>query len=117
MELRRDRARQLRRDSTEAEAKLWSRLRSRRLAHTKFYRNYSIGRFYADFFSLEARLIVEVDGSQHVDAVGDQPRTEFLNECGYRVLRFWNNEVLGNIDGIAQSIADAIEEFRHAANS
>ena len=111
MDLPRDRARQLRRDSTDAEGKLWSRLRDRRMVGKKFYRNYPIGPFFADFFSLEARLVIEVDGSQHAGSMTDQKRTEFLNECGYRVLRFWNNEVLGDIETVEQAIADAIEEF------
>jgi len=112
MEPSTDRARRLRRNQTDAERKLWGRLRDRRLLGVKFYRQYSIGPFFVDFFSLEARLVIEVDGSQHAEDVGDQSRTEFLTQLGYRVLRFWNNEVLGNIEGVQEAIADALVEFK-----
>jgi very-short-patch-repair endonuclease len=94
--LARDRARELRRDSTEAEHRLWSHLRNKSLG-VKFRRQHPIGPFIVDFFSLEAKLVVEIDGGQHDEddkRRADESRTKFLEDRGYRILRFWNNEVL-----------------------
>jgi very-short-patch-repair endonuclease len=103
------RARRLRRDATEAETVLWYALRER-LGATKFRRQVPFGdRYYADFVSHEARLIVEVDGSQHAEAKDrDEARTRFLNGEGYKVLRFWNNDVLQNLEGVLAVIAAAL---------
>src|SRR6266853_1869875 len=117
MEPSTDRARRLRRNQTDAERRLWGRLRDRRLLGVKFYRQYSIGPFFVDFYSLVARLVIEVDGSQHAEHAGDQSRTDFLTQHEYRVLRFWNNEVLGNIEGVQEAIANAVLEFRQLGNS
>ncbi|HEX9662583.1 MAG TPA: endonuclease domain-containing protein [Candidatus Binatia bacterium] len=96
----RDRARQLRRNQTDVEKKLWSRLRARQIGGAKFRRQYPIGHFIVDFCCFEGRLVVELDGGQHAEAGAlDQRRTEFLVAEGYRVLRFWNNEATENIDG------------------
>src|ERR1041385_1765336 len=98
-------ARRLRRDQTDAERKLWFRLRDRRLAGLKFRRQMPIDRYVADFCCESARLIVELDGGQHVDrTAADAERT--LEAHGYLVLRFWNNDVLQNIDGVLQTIVD-----------
>ena len=95
----RDRARQLRHNQTDVEAKLWSRLRARKIAGAKFRRQYPIGHLIVDFCCFEQRLVVELDGGQHAEAGAfDQRRTDFLVAEGYRVLRFWNNEVTENID-------------------
>ena len=90
-----DRARRLRRDQTEAERKLWSRLRGRQVNEAKFRRQHGIGRYIADFCCPERKLVVELDGGQHITlAESDQRRAAFLRQRGYRVLRFWNNDVL-----------------------
>jgi very-short-patch-repair endonuclease len=104
-----DTARSLRANSTEAEQKLWSQLRKRQLYGFQFRRQYSIGPFIVDFISLEARLIVEVDGSQHADQKEqDQSRSEFLRASGYEVLRFWNFEVLSACDSVVERIAEVL---------
>ena len=87
--LNRDIARRLRRDQTETEHRLWSRLRSSQLEGFKFRRQFPIGPFFADFCCQEAELVVELDGSQHLDLSGeDESRTEYLRNAGYTVLRF-----------------------------
>ncbi|WP_349255941.1 endonuclease domain-containing protein [Candidatus Binatus sp.] len=108
--LPRDTARKLRRDQTEAEQKLWSRLRRHQMKGLQFRRQLPIGRLFADFVCLETKLIIEVDGSQHADQTDrDESRSEFLRGAGYKVLRFWNYEVIGEIDQVVQRIADALE--------
>jgi very-short-patch-repair endonuclease len=97
-------ARKLRRSSTDAETHLWYRLRARRLAGYKFRRQLPIGRHIADFACEEARLVVELDGSQHSDSETDALRTQALEAAGYQVLRFWNNDVLQNTDGVLEEI-------------
>ena len=109
-ELIRDTARRLRREQTEWEHSLWERLRRRQLDGFKFRRQHPIGPFFADFFCPEARLIVEIDGSQHADQLAhDKSRTEFLRDAGYVVLRFWNHEISSEIDSVVQRIVDALE--------
>jgi very-short-patch-repair endonuclease len=98
----------LRREMTDVERKLWSALRSRQLNSAKFRRQQPIGPFVADFVCLEHRLIVEADGGQHAESVSDARRTAFLQNNGYRVLRFWNTEILSNLDGVTQVIAAAL---------
>jgi very-short-patch-repair endonuclease len=102
------RARSLRRNETEAEHRLWQVLRARQLGGHKFVRQLSVGPYFADFACREAALIVELDGSQHVDSNLDEIRTRFLNEQGYSVLRVWNNELVSNIHGVAEAILAAI---------
>ena len=105
----RDRARQLRRHQTDVEGKLWSRLRARQLSGAKFRRQYPIGGFIADFYCYERRLVIELDGGHHAEHVdADQSRTDFFVSQGYRVLRFWNNEVIENIDGVLEQIAHTL---------
>jgi very-short-patch-repair endonuclease len=100
-------ARRLRRNQTDAELKLWFELRGRRLNGLKFKRQVPAAGFIADFLSEEVRLIVEVDGGQHVEnAEIDSERTKVLNAAGYEVLRFWNNEVLTNIEGVCERILE-----------
>ena len=100
------RARALRRNMTEAERRIWQILRSQQMQGHKFRRQVPIGRYIADFVCHDARLIVEIDGGQHE---GSSPheleRTMFLQGQGYRLLRFWNNEVLANLDGVHETIA------------
>ena len=103
------RARQLRRNLTDAERRLWYRLRARRFLNQKFRRQVPIGPYVADFACMHARLIVEVDGGQHAErAIEDRVREQFLNEQGFKTLRFWNNEVLGNLDGVLQRLAEEL---------
>jgi len=103
-----DRARNLRRRSTDAERLLWRHLRDRQLAGIKFRRQHPFGKFVVDFVCLEHRLIVEVDGGQHATRQrSDSDREAFLMRQGDRVLRFWNNEVLGNTPGVLETIVGA----------
>lgn len=105
------RARSLRKDPTDAESLLWYHLRDRRLGNHKFRRQHPIGPYFADFACLEAKLIVELDGGQHVDAATyDESRTRFIETQGYRVLRFWNNEVLTQTDAVRERILQALQE-------
>ena len=101
-------AQRLRRQLTDAERKLWSVLRNRQLDGAKFRRQQPIGPFIADFVCQDRRLIVEADGGQHSGNASDARRTAFLERKGYRVLRFWNNDILRNVNGVAQVIADAL---------
>ncbi|MGH7927967.1 MAG: endonuclease domain-containing protein, partial [Candidatus Binatia bacterium] len=101
----RDRARQLRRNQTDVENKLWSRLRTRQLGGAKFRRQYPVGNFIVDFCCFERHLVVELDGGQHaIQTEADQRRSASLSARGYRVLRFWDNEVIENIDGVLEQI-------------
>ncbi|MDD9876157.1 MAG: DUF559 domain-containing protein, partial [Magnetovibrio sp.] len=94
-------ARRLRQNPTEAEKSLWARLRNRQLAGHRFRRQAPIGRYVVDFVCHEAKLIVEIDGGQHAaQADADTKRTEWLKGEGFRVIRFWNNEMLENLDGV-----------------
>ena len=94
-------AKLLRQQQTNAEHLLWLHLRDRRLANYKFRRQLPIGSYIADFVCMSARLIIEVDGGQHATNTNfDEQRTNFLNQQGYAVIRFWNNEVLQNLDGV-----------------
>ncbi len=100
------RARALRAASTDVEHKLWSVLRNRQLAGAKFRRQLPVDRYFADFACVEARLIVELDGSQHMEAQAayDAERTRILEAAGWFVMRFWNNEVIDNIEGVADAV-------------
>jgi very-short-patch-repair endonuclease len=100
-------ARNLRSRMTDAEIKLWYRL-SRKQLGVIFRRQYPIGDFIVDFVSFDSRLIIEVDGSQHADSKQDKNRDEFLESQGFKVLRFWDNEVLNNINGVVETIQEAI---------
>jgi very-short-patch-repair endonuclease len=102
------RARRLRRDSTDAERKLWYRLRSRSIPGFKIVRQEPIGPYIVDFACREGRLIVELDGGQHAESKSDLVRDRWLAEHGYRVLRFWNNDVMANLDGVVETIAMAL---------
>ena len=91
------RARSLRSTPTDAEALLWHHLRDRRMANQKFRRQRPIGPYFADFACLEAKLIVELDGGQHAESEHDLARDKFLRDAGWRVLRFWNADILQNM--------------------
>jgi very-short-patch-repair endonuclease len=103
-------ARRLRRDATDAERRLWSALRDRRLSGYRFRRQFPIGRFIVDFACTKHRLIVEADGSQHADSESDRERTAWLEEQGWRVLRFWNNDILTNTEGVVETVLKELQE-------
>jgi len=98
-------ARALRRRATIAETLLWSRLRNRGLHGAKFRRQVPVGPFVADFLCAEAKFVVEVDGGQHAQSETDAARDAWLGANGYAVARYWNNDVLGNIEGVLEDIA------------
>lgn len=98
-------ARHLRRDATEAENKLWYHLRDRRLGGLKFRRQVPIGPYIVDFLCKSQRLAVELDGSQHLlQQTYDAERTECLRRSGVRVLRFWNADVLSDLESVLETI-------------
>lgn len=102
------RAKQLRRDSTDAEKKLWRALRTN-LPQAKWRRQMPIGPYFADFACFAERLVIELDGGQHAEAVEhDAIRTRFIERHGFRVVRFWNSDVMANIDGVLQRIASEL---------
>jgi very-short-patch-repair endonuclease len=101
--MRDSRQRQLRKHQTDAERKLWERLRRHQLGF-KFRRQHPVGGYIADFACVEHRLIVEADGGQHADEPADLVRTQGLRALGWRVIRFWNNEILQNPDGVIEAI-------------
>jgi len=106
-----NRARDLRANMTDAERKLWSRLRREQIDGHRFRRQMPIGPYIVDFVCLASRLIIEVDGGQH-SAERDARRTAWLESQDFHVLRFWNNDVLGNLDGVIQTIEDALARKR-----
>jgi very-short-patch-repair endonuclease len=94
---------------TDAERLLWSRLRQRQLHGYKFRRQMPIGSYIADFACLEARLMIELDGSQHQEQRGyDQQRDDWLQQQGFQILRFWNNDVFNNIEGVLTVILERL---------
>jgi very-short-patch-repair endonuclease len=106
-------AKQLRVDATEPERKLWMVLRRKQLAHLRFRRQQPIGPYVADFFCSAAKLIIELDGSQHgakESVSADEARTAWLEESGYKVLRFPNDEVLKNRDAVLETIDRVIRQ-------
>jgi very-short-patch-repair endonuclease len=100
-------AKTLRASATDAEMKLWRLLRPRRLASMKFRRQVPIGPWIVDFVSFEQRLIVEADGSQHAESDDDRRRDYDLSERGFRVLRFWNNDILLRSQSVLEMIFDS----------
>lgn len=103
------RARQLRLAQTEVEKRLWYRIRSRQIEACKFRRQAVIGRYIVDFACFERQLVIELDGGQHASMVeADLKRTGRLNSQGYTVLRFWNNDVIDNLEGVLERIAEAL---------
>ena len=103
--------RRLRRHQTDAERCLWFKLRGRRLDGWKFRRQMSLNGFVVDFCCPDAKLVIELDGGQHVDQQAkDSRRTNNLETSGYLVLRFWNNDVLRNIDGVLEEISNTINQ-------
>lgn len=107
-----EKCRDLRKNQTDAERKLWSVLRDRQLAGVKFRRQFSIGRYTLDFYSPAYKLAIEADGGQHYEDKGkrkDERRTAELSSLGVKVLRFSDREILNNLDGVYEVIRDVIE--------
>ena len=109
-------AKALRQNLTDAERALWYRIRAERLAELKFKRQEPMGRYIVDFVCHESKLIIELDGGQHAGQVSaDTLRTRFLESRGYRVLRFWNDEVLKNMEGVLEVVlAQASTRRQHS---
>jgi very-short-patch-repair endonuclease len=101
-------ARKLRATPTDAEIRLWSRLRRKQLEGYRFRRQQLMGPFVVDFFCPDAKLVIEVDGGQHADSTTDEARTLWLEPRGYHVVRFWNNDVLANTEGVLLRIVEAL---------
>ncbi len=113
-----ERAQELRRNMTDAENRMWYYLRNRRLGGYKFVREQVIGHYIADFVCREKKLIIEIDGGQHMDAVEyNRLRTKDLEDRGYRVLRIWNHEVFKNIQGVMDGILNLLDTMPHQAPS
>ena len=104
------RARALRNNATDAERLLWHAISARKVAGIRFNRQVPVGPFICDFVARSIRLVIEVDGGQH-DAEVDGGRTRYLEAQGYRVIRFWNNDVLGNVEGVATEIERVIADM------
>jgi very-short-patch-repair endonuclease len=102
----------LRQNMTDAEKVMWSRLRNRRLSGFKFKRQWTIGSHVVDFCCIERRLVIEIDGGQHTPE-RDARRTRSLNRLGYRVVRYWNNDVLQNVHGVLTDLLAKIETHPH----
>ena len=103
------RAQKLRNNATDAEKRLWRNLSNRQLGGFKFSRQMPVGPFICDFMCRHAGLVVELDGGQHDSQAGrDEERTRFIESEGYWVIRFWNNEVTGNLEGMLSAILDAL---------
>jgi very-short-patch-repair endonuclease len=109
------RSRNLRVNQTDAETALWNRIRNRQIAEQKFVRQQPIGRYICDFVCREKYVVIEVDGGQHSESARDAVRDRYLQSQGYRVMRFWNNDVLSNIDGVVSVIDDALRELPQRA--
>ena len=102
-------SRKLRSEMTVAESYLWRYLRSRQIHGLKFRRQHPAGKYILDFACIEAKLAIEVDGSQHNEMqIYDDERTAWLETQGWKVLRFWNNEVLQNIEGVLEVVLNAL---------
>ena len=103
-------ARALRNNATNAERVLWHAISARKISGVRFNRQVPIGPFICDFVARSIRLVIEVDGGQHNDAV-DAERTRYIEAQGFRVIRFWNNDVLGNLDGVIEEIVRVIADM------
>lgn len=105
------RRRLLRKHQTDAEARLWSKLRNKRFLGIKFFRQYSVGAYILDFYAPSIKLAIELDGSQHAEQKQrsyDARRSAYLEDFEVRVIRFWDNEVLSNTDGVLEAIASRV---------
>jgi len=105
-------SRKLRNSCTPAERILWSQIRNRQVEGVKFRRQQAIGNYIVDFVSLEKKLIIELDGGQHsedANLLNDESRTNWLNSQGFRVVRFWNNDIFNNLDGVILTIQKTLK--------
>ncbi|MBI4808573.1 MAG: DUF559 domain-containing protein [Nitrosomonadales bacterium] len=103
------RARRLRSDMTDVERRLWSAMRGKQLEGCRFRRQHAIGAYIADFACVERMLVIELDGGQHQDQkTYDNTKSRYLNHQGWQVVRFWNNEVLENLDGVLEVIVEKL---------
>ena len=106
-----ERARDLRKNANDAEKRMWSILRGKRMGGFKFRRQHALGNYIADFVCLDAKLVIEIDGDTHGNderEVLDAARTKYIQKLGYKVIRFWNHEVLMATDAVAARIADVL---------
>ncbi len=105
------RAGELRKEPMPAERKLWAYLRGNKLNGVNFRRQHAIGNFIVDFASVKRKLVIELDGNQHLEQEEyDVERTRYLESQGYKVIRFWNNQVINNIEGVVRAIEIALNE-------
>ena len=105
------RARQMRKQSTDAERLLWSKLRDRRMMNCKFRRQYPMGRYIVDFVCRKHNLIIEIDGGHHADQQDyDAVRSEWLRSQGFNVLRYWDTDVLTRLESVLELIGEALEK-------
>ena len=112
------RSRDLRENMTPAERKLWEHLRARKVAGVRFNTQFPIGEFVGDFVSRSAKLVIEVDGATHGESErADAARTRYIEKRGYRVIRFWNNEVIGNVEGVVSEIERVLREMAIARDT
>jgi very-short-patch-repair endonuclease len=101
-------ARRLRKQATDTERRLWGYLRDRQIEGFKFRRQQRLGSYIADFVNLEKKVVIELDGGQHAVGPGDRIRDEWLRAEGFRVLRFWDNQVFSDLEGVLEVIRDAL---------
>ena len=106
----RDFAKQLRSNQTDAENHLWRALRAHRLTGAKFKRQQPLGNYIVDFISFSTRIIIEADGGQHNESPRDAIRDTWLKAQGFTVLRFWNNEIFSNTEGVLETILNTINK-------
>jgi len=105
------RAGELRKESTPAERKLWAYLRNNKLNGINFRRQHAIGNYIVDFVSIKNKLVIELDGSQHLEhEERDTERTQYLESQGYKVIRFWNDKVMNDIEGVVRAIEMALKK-------
>jgi len=112
-----EQAKKLRRTMTEAEKAFWYKVRDNRLNGYKFRRQMPVGKYIADFSCLECKAIVEIDGGQHNDNGDDVIRDRFLNDLGFQVVRFWNNDVLSNIEGVLSTLTLTLSQRERGLRS
>lgn len=105
-------AKKLRKRQTEAEKRLWSRLRNKKLDGIKFRRQQPIGKYIVDFVTFDLDLVIEVDGGEHMENKNDKERDKWFKEEGFTVIRFWNHQVLGNTDGVLKRIKKEIDKSK-----
>ena len=109
----RERARELRGNPTEAKKVIWRHLRNKQLGGYRFRRQHPLGRFIVDFFCFEKNLVIELDGGHHSEQTGnDEIRTSWLEASGYRVLRFWNNQIMDETDAVLEVILNELEAIQ-----